>query len=69
MVYRLSVGIGVCGYIAILIEFFGLTPIFVMMGIETVPIVMVWYGLYFGIMVRDCAEVASDWMVYYCCIL
>ena len=55
--------IGLCGYTALLIEFFGLAPLFMMLGIGGLPFVLLWYGLYFGILGRDCAEVASDWMV------
>lgn len=61
-VYRVSVVIGLCGYIALLIEFFGLGPLFMMLGVGGLPFVFLWYGLYFGILGRDCAEVAFDWI-------
>lgn len=62
-VYRVSVAVGLCGYTALLFEFFGLAPLFMLLGIGDLPFVLLWYGLYFGILGRDCAEVASDWMV------
>ena len=40
-----------------------MAPVFLMLGIGEVPTLLLWYGLYFGILGRDCAEIASDWMV------
>eukprot|EP00210_Caulerpa_lentillifera_P009503 g9063.t1 len=61
-VYRCSVIIGIIGYTTFVVELLGLAPIFQDLGIAATPSIFLWYGLYFGILGRDCAEVASDWM-------
>lgn len=60
-VFKVSVAIGATGYALLLIEIFGSG----MVGGGPVldpglAVILVWYGLYFGILTRDCAEVASD---------
>jgi RING finger protein 121 len=60
-VFKVSVAIGVSGYILLLINIFlfaGVVP----PEVDTTgwALIAVWYGLYFGILTRDCAEVASD---------
>jgi len=60
-VFKTSVAVGVVGYSLLLIEIFGVglalgAPILD----PGLAIILVWYGLYFGILARDCAEVASD---------
>lgn len=54
---------GVCGYGLIFFELFGLGHLLRLFLPPTISIDLLWYGLYFGILGRDCAEVASDWMV------
>lgn len=55
--------LGLIGYITLILELFGLGPLFLLLHLETTPLDLLWYGLYFGILGRDCAEVAADWMV------
>lgn len=55
--------IGVTGYVTLVLELFGFARYFDAIGLVATPSVLLWYGLYFGILGRDCAEVASDWMV------
>jgi hypothetical protein len=61
--YNTSLIIGCSGYILMLVELLGggqnLRPLLP----KSAPILMLWYGLYFGILGRDCAEVAADRMV------
>lgn len=59
LTFRTSVVIGVIGYSLILITIFasGATgPAFD----PSFALLAIWYGLYFGILTRDCAEVATD---------
>jgi hypothetical protein len=61
--YKVSVAVGVAGYALVILEIAGcgmflrsvFTPLF--------PFLLLWYGLYFGVLGRDCAEVAADRMV------
>ena len=62
-VYKVSVAVGMAGYALVILEIAGggvflrsaFTPLF--------PFMLLWYGLYFGVLGRDCAEVAADRMV------
>ncbi|PRW20957.1 RING finger 121 [Chlorella sorokiniana] len=60
VVFRLSVGIGFAGYVLLLLEFTGAGLILIPLLGPGAAVVAIWYGLYFGILTRDCAEVASD---------
>lgn len=60
-VFKVSVAVGVSGYVLLLVNIFlfaGVVP----PEVDTSgwALIAVWYGLYFGILTRDCAEVASD---------
>jgi RING finger protein 121 len=57
-VFRASVAVGAAGYALLLAQVLGvgLAP-FLDPGSA---LIVLWYGLYFGILTRDCAEVASD---------
>jgi RING finger protein 121 len=57
-VFKASVGLGSVGYVMLLTQVFGGVPFFFADG--GTAVVLVWYGLYYGILTRDCAEVASD---------
>lgn len=59
-VYRASKVVGVLGYCLVLAEVFGLGPLLHFVLPRDLPIDLVWYGLYFGILGRDCAQVATD---------
>ncbi len=63
----LSVGLGVLGYVLMAVVGFlevggggsqQLVP-----GLHGLCAMLLWYGLYFGVLGRDCAEVAADRMV------
>jgi RING finger protein 121/175 len=66
-VFRVSVMVGATGYVLLTISIFGAgvtqgpSPLGPLTDPATVLTVL-WYGLYFGILTRDCAEVASDRM-------
>jgi len=60
-VFKVSVAVGVSGYILLLVNIFlfaGVVP--PELDTSGWAMIAVWYGLYFGILTRDCAEVASD---------
>ena len=61
-VYRVSVAVGLAGYVLLLIFFLspGLLRAHVLPA--GLPFTLLWYGLYFGVLGRDSAEVASDRM-------
>jgi RING finger protein 121 len=58
--FRVSKVIGVVGYVLVLLEIFGLGPVMRYVLPKDLALDLVWYGVYFGIMGRDCAQVASD---------
>lgn len=58
--FRVSKVIGVVGYVLVLLEIFGLGPVMRLVLPKDLALDLVWYGVYFGIMGRDCAQVASD---------
>jgi len=63
-IYKLSYALGIIGYILILFTFMGINMIF---DIKS-PVWMDWgtllifYGLYFGVLGRDIAEICADKM-------
>ena len=60
-VFKTSVAVGSIGYVLILINIFlfaGMAP--PIADVTGIALLALWYGLYFGILTRDCAEVASD---------
>lgn len=59
-IYRVSKVVGVAGYCLVMAELFGAGPLMHMVLPRDLAIDMVWYGLYFGILGRDCAQVATD---------
>ena len=62
-VYKISVGVGLAGYALLIMEMCGMGP-FLRHALEPIAAFMLlWYGLYFGVLGRDCAEVAADRMV------
>jgi len=70
LLYKISVGIGSIGYVLLLVfyflEIFGLHhlvhDVISKVLTPTSAILWIWYGLYFGILGRDCAEVCADTM-------
>ncbi len=61
-VYRVSVFIGSSGYVLLIAEIFGLGLLLRPFVPASTAITCLWYGLYFGILGRDCAEVVTDRM-------
>ncbi|KAK9833314.1 hypothetical protein WJX81_005662 [Elliptochloris bilobata] len=59
--YKVSVAAGLCGYVLLFGEVFGAGLLLRPAGVPaSLSLLLVWYGVYFGIMGRDCAEVAAD---------
>ncbi|KAG2499840.1 hypothetical protein HYH03_002131 [Edaphochlamys debaryana] len=58
--YKAAKVIGVTGYILVLCDLMGMGPLLHLMLPRDIPVDLVWYGLYFGILGRDCAQVATD---------
>lgn len=61
-IYRVSRTIGVIGYSILLFEALGAGELIALVLPRGTSIDALWYGIYFGVLGRDCAEVASDWM-------
>eukprot|EP00798_Chlamydomonas_sp_ICE-L_P023183 gene23183-30395_t len=61
-VYRISRTIGIIGYVLLVMEMMGAGPLFAMIMPKGTTLILVWYGVYFGVLGRDCAEVATDGM-------
>ena len=55
--------IGVLGYGLLILEGIGLGLLLGPMWPDGISLMLVWYGLYFGVLSRDLAEVAGDRMV------
>ena len=66
--HNVCVGIGACGYGLFLLDLLGLQKLTAMIFGKDTSILMLWYGLYFGILGRDTAEVAFSGLVR-CCSL
>lgn len=58
-VYRVSVVLGLAGYLLCVLQMIDPMVLLIPAGM---PFLLLWYGLYFGILGRDAAEVASDRM-------
>ena len=63
VVYRASVLVGVAGYGLLMLELFGVGALLRPLLSPKLGFQVLWYGLYFGVLGRDCAEVVSDTMV------
>jgi RING finger protein 121 len=61
--YKVSVAVGMTGYVMLIFEIFGLGILINLILPQGTSILLIWYGLYFGVLGRDCAEVAADQMV------
>jgi len=59
-----SVCLGAAGYVLVVAEVFGAGPLLRLARVpQAASLLLLWYGLYFGVLGRDLAEVASDRMV------
>jgi RING finger protein 121 len=61
--YKVSVAVGVSGYILLVLDMFGIGLLLAKLVEPGLSLLLLWYGLYFGILGRDLAEVASEQMV------
>lgn len=61
--YKVSVAVGMTGYILLILDMFGIGLLLAKYVEPGLSLVLLWYGLYFGILGRDLAEVASEQMV------
>ncbi|XP_036072546.1 RING finger protein 175 isoform X1 [Oryzias melastigma] len=64
LIYKLSYAVGVLGYLAIIFTMFGFNVFFRIKAEDSmdVGVIMLFYGLYYGVMGRDFAEICSDYM-------
>ena len=62
-IFRASVALGVAGYVLVIAEVMGVGALMRPILPPSLPLSLLWYGIYFGILGRDCAEVAADRMV------
>ncbi|KAB1282728.1 RING finger protein 175, partial [Camelus dromedarius] len=64
LIYKLSYAFGVVGYLAIMFTMCGFNLFFKIKARDSMDfgIVSLFYGLYYGVMGRDCAEICSDCM-------
>lgn len=62
-IYKTSIVVGFGGYILLILELFGVGMLLRPLLSPILSIQMLWYGLYFGVLGRDCAEVVSDTLV------
>lgn len=62
--YKLSYALGVIGYVIMMAAFFGLSLIFNVQPQSwiDVAILLIFYGLYYGVLGRDIAEICADKM-------
>jgi RING finger protein 121 len=61
-VFAVSRAIGVAGYVMVLLEVFGAGPLLALFLPPGTSLILLFYGLYFGILTRDCAELAAESM-------
>lgn len=61
--YKVSVAVGVAGYFLLVLDMFGVGLLLARYVEPGLSLMLLWYGLYFGILGRDLAEVASEQMV------
>ncbi|XP_064878084.1 RING finger protein 175 isoform X2 [Oncorhynchus nerka] len=64
LIYKLSYAVGVIGYLVIMFTMFGFNVFFRIKAEDSmdVGVIMLFYGLYYGVMGRDFAEICSDYM-------
>ncbi|KAK6493333.1 RING finger protein 175 [Huso huso] len=64
LIYKLSYAVGILGYLAIMFTMFGFNLLFRIKTEDSMDfgVVLLFYGLYYGVMGRDFAEICSDYM-------
>ncbi len=61
--YNVSVFLGVAGYALLLMDILAAGQLSKSSSDAPLWLTLLWYGVYFGVLGRDCAEVAADRMV------
>jgi RING finger protein 121/175 len=61
--HNVCVAVGAAGYVLFLLELLSAGPLVEMLFGKQASILLLWYGLYFGILGRDTAEVAFSGLV------
>lgn len=61
--HKACVVIGIIGYATLILEGVGVGMLLGSLWPQGISLMLVWYGLYFGVLGRDCAEVAGNTMV------
>ena len=64
LIYKISYAAGITGYLVIMFTIFGLNILFMIKpqtGMDF-GLLLLFYGLYFGVVARDIAEVCADTM-------
>ncbi|XP_043918339.1 RING finger protein 175 isoform X1 [Protopterus annectens] len=64
LIYKLSYAVGIVGYLAIMCTLFGFNLFFKVKTEDSMDfgVILLFYGLYYGVMGRDFAEICSDYM-------
>jgi len=64
LIYKISYGSGILGYLVIMLTMLGLNMVFLIKPQTSMDfgLLIMFYGLYFGVVSRDFAEVCSDTM-------
>ncbi|XP_032836828.1 E3 ubiquitin ligase RNF121 [Petromyzon marinus] len=64
LIYKLSYAVGIVGYIAVMFTMFGFNLLFRLRTEDSMDfgVVLLFYGLYYGVLGRDFAEICSDSM-------
>eukprot|EP00887_Chlorella_sp_A99_P007802 scaffold20.g7802.t1 len=59
-VFKASIAVGLAGYALLVVDFMGVGALLQPVLGPQIGLTCLWYGLYFGILARDSAEIASD---------
>ncbi|KAM7168695.1 LOW QUALITY PROTEIN: RING finger protein 175 [Macrochelys suwanniensis] len=64
LIYKLSYAIGIVGYLAIMFTMFGLNLFFRIKTEDSMDfgVILLFYGLYYGVMGKDFADICSDYI-------
>ena len=64
MVYQITYALGIVGYLILFCVFTGLGLLLPMRPdvVMEFAVILIFYGVYFGVMGRDCAELCVDYM-------
>ncbi|XP_067847802.1 RING finger protein 175 isoform X2 [Heptranchias perlo] len=64
LIYKLSYAVGIVGYLAVMFTMFGFNLFFRIKTEDSMDfgVIVLFYGLYYGVMGRDFAEICSDYM-------